>query len=79
VSGVLLELNLQPWRASATLIAEIGSKADRVPISEVTSDWARTHPPGLVVRDGIPRSYQGAWIFENGYDEFRADAGRPPQ
>ncbi len=66
-----LLLNLQPWREAADLVAEIEStvSAGEGPTDAIAL-WQSQHPPGLVLRNGVPDSYQGVWVFRNGYDDF---------
>jgi hypothetical protein len=71
--GWSLSLNLRPWRATETLIEAMQSAivAGEDPGSAIKT-WQASHARGLVLRDGIPDSYQGVWVFRNGYHEFLA-------
>lgn len=68
-----LALNLRPWRAAADLVDAIqeaivaGESAG--PSIET---WKATHAPGLARTGEIPDSYQGVWVFRNGYEAFVA-------
>src|SRR5581483_10373042 len=67
VFGWSLAVNLRPWRAAADLVEAVREAvvADESPAPSIATLQV-THPPGLVLEDGIPESYQGVWVFRNG-------------
>jgi len=74
--SVSLALNLQPWLRTADLVEmmrrAVLSGGD---VNAAVIGWQARHPRGLVIKDGVPDSYQGVWVFRNGYPEFVKSAG----
>jgi hypothetical protein len=74
-----LWVNLRPWRAAADLVRGLDDavKAGRSP-ADVVRQWQATHHSAVALNsEGMPDSYQGVYIFANGYPEYlRLRSGR---
>jgi len=71
VLAVSLALNLRPWRTAGDLVdAMARALRQGRPVSDVVLEWQVDRGITLDLRNGIPRSHAGVWLFANGYDEF---------
>ncbi len=70
-SSISLELNTRPWRAAGDLVRVLTSTVRRgESVEAAAAAWHATHPGDLVMRGGVPASYDGVGILLNGFPEF---------
>lgn len=71
ISVVSLQLNLRPWRIAGDYVSAMETGLERgESASSITAAWTTRTGVILDLENGIPREYQGVWIFLNGYPEF---------
>ena len=63
--------NLRPWRTAGAIVADLqDAHRKRADLTPLITGWSAALGPSLLIRDGIPREYQGVMLFRNGYPEF---------
>ena len=74
-----LWVNLRPWRAAAELVRGLDEAiGEGRSTADVVREWEdKHHTVPALNEEGMPESYQGVYIFVNGYPEYlRLRAGR---
>ena len=69
---VALSVNIRPWRAAAELVRNLDTAltSGRQP-ADAVREWRIRHDPGGSLNSlGVPDSYQGVYLFVNGYPEY---------
>jgi hypothetical protein len=81
VSFVWLHVNLKPWRTAGEIVDAVSKGIlSGKPVEASSTELQRRYGDGLEVKDGVPVTYKGVYLFLNGYPELRGmlatDGGR---
>ena len=72
VSFVWLHVNLKPWRTAGEIVDAVRKGILSGNSVETSSaELQRRYGDGLEVKDGLPVTYRGVYLFLNGYPELR--------
>jgi hypothetical protein len=71
VSFVSLQVNLRPWRIAGDFVTAVERGLEQEqPSDRIVAEWQARTGVELELKNGIPHTYQGVYIFLNGYPEF---------
>jgi hypothetical protein len=78
VSFASLQINVRPWRTAGEIVSSVAAAVEEGrPVELASAEWQKKYGDGLELKDGIPSTYKGVYLFLNGYPELRTMLSNP--